>query len=237
MEEHVKTSRRLAAVAASLATLMFFLCTGPVRADAQAGWVTAEFTQELPGSFVEIQAGLFDETHFELIGKLLSVFLHDKDKAYLIRRVGEHSYSIMSRRTIQEGSRVSVVSMTPSLFSFTGTLILKRGFSFTCEVDVRARYTAAGDADSVRAVTNVAYNAPAVVEGLDKLYRVISGRTFVAYKVSGFIERINIVFEMLGNMRSDEWLEISSDREFLEGLHYPVEFTRKEREYVAALLD
>jgi|GEM_PF-1661769 len=197
-------------------------------------WNTLSVTRTLPADLLVIYDRLFYPEQFVLLGKLMTLFLRDRGKGYLIEQVDEGFFSVRSRKTIRKGSVLQIQEMHGGVFSFTGILVIKKGFSFSCPVKVESRcYT---DGDELRCDTSVAYKAPAVVEAVDKTVFFLTGRTFIAGKVLGFVDNLHAVVETLSRLEPARWEEIVRDRELLSNLVYPITFSPQECAVVEDIL-
>lgn len=197
-------------------------------------WNTLSVTRTFPAAFLEIYDRLYRPEHFVLLGKLMTVFLRDRGKGYLIEELDETLFAIRSRKTIREGSVLQIQEMRAGVFSFTGTLVIKKGFSFSCPVKVESRcYT---DSDELICDTSIAYRAPAVVEAVDKTVSILTGRTFIAHKVLGLVDNLHFVVETLSRLEPVEWQAIVQDRELLSNLVYSVTFSPRECAVVEEIL-
>src|SRR5690554_6770221 len=197
-------------------------------------WNTLSVTRTLPADLLVIYDRLFYPEQFVLLGKLMTLFLRDRGKGYLIEQVDEGFFSVRSRKTIRKGSVLQIQEMRAGVFSFTGTLVIKKGFSFSCPVKVESRcYT---DSDELICDTSIAYRAPAVVEAVDKTVSILTGRTFIAHKVLGLVDNLHFVVETLSRLEPVEWQAIVQDRELLSNLVYSVTFSPRECAVVEEIL-
>jgi len=136
---------------------------------------------------------------------------------------------------VREGSLIRIDEMGGGVFRFHGTLVLKKGFTFTCQIRVDNRYYL--DGDGLKCETAVAYKAPPAVRAVDETVFFFTGQTFVAYKVLGFVEGLFSTIEILARLDPAKWREISADRELLSSLVYPVSFSPQEIATVEEVLE
>lgn len=191
-------------------------------------------TKVFSGDFQPIYSELFDSEHFQLMGKLMTVFLHDKDKGYRLTPGADDAYSIRSRSTIQEGSEIRIHELSGESFIFSGDLILKKGITFPCTVEAKIRYD--WDGPEMRCVINITYQTLPIVRGLDQGLRFFTGKNFIADKVTSFLEGMHLVAERLAGLSLEEWRRIADDQDFLSHLVFPVTFSPEEREKVERVL-
>jgi hypothetical protein len=208
---------------------------GPQDEGSQGeGWQTLAVSRVFPADLWVAYDGLLQKSNFILLSKLMTLFLREKDKGYLVEEVEEGLFTVRSRKTVRAGSWIRIEEMGGGVFRFHGTLVLKKGFTFSCRIRVDNRYYL--DGDELKCETVVAYQAPAVVEAVDKTVLFFTGQTFVAYKVLGFVGGLFDTIAILARLDPEEWRELSADRELLSGLVYPVSFSPQESAIVGEVL-
>lgn len=200
--------------------------TGNDHKQQEKGWVTLSVEDYISNDYYEVYKYISDSKHFSLIGKLMTVFLKDRGKGYIITPTGNKTFKIRSRKTVRPGSKIYIKSMDKDGFTMTGNLILKKIITFNTDVTIKVRYIV--EDGRLKYIAHISYNAPAIVEGIDKTFRLFTGKNFVAYKLMAFVDRFHLVLEKLSELDSREWHKISSDKEFLSSLVFPVSFTREE---------
>lgn len=198
------------------------------------GWQTLAVSKVFPADLWVAYDGLLQKSNFILLSKLMTLFLREKDKGYLVEEVEEGLFTVRSRKTVRAGSWIRIEEMGGGVFRFHGTLVLKKGFTFSCRIRVDNRYYL--DGDELKCETVVAYQAPPVVEAIDKTVLFFTGQTFVAYKVLGFVEGLFGTIEILARLDPAQWQELSTDRELLSSLIYPVSFSPQESAIVEEVL-
>ncbi len=184
---------------------------------------------------LKVAPAFFQADRFELLGKLMTVFQEGDDKAYAIKRLGPGLFSIRSRRTIRQGSTLSIAAMDKDHFIAYANLNLKKGVSFSCIAVLEAWYTATPS--GVRCSTVVAYEAPLAVKGIDRGMAFFTGMGFVGRKTAGFIERMNVTMERAAALSTVEWRRMSGDSSALASLFFPVVFTGEEKHFITKMLE
>ncbi|NLY88425.1 MAG: hypothetical protein GX085_02230 [Firmicutes bacterium] len=198
------------------------------------GWQILAVSRVFPADLWVAYDGLLQKSNFILLSKLMTLFLRDNKKGYLVEEVEEGLFTVRSRKTVREGSLIRIEEMGGGVFRFQGRLVLKKGFTFSCRIRVDNRYYL--DGDELKCETTVAYIVPPVVKAVDETVSFFTGQTFVAYKVLGFVEGLFGTIEVLARLDPAQWREISVDRELLSSLVYPVSFSPQESAIVEEVL-
>ncbi len=198
------------------------------------GWVSLQVEDELSADFYQVYKSLSSPEDFTLIGKLMTVFLKEKGKGYLITPLGKGVFKIRSRKTVRPGSKMFIQSMDRQGFNFKGDFILKKIFTFNTDAIIDVKYLIKGD--RFKYLARISYNAPALVEGIDKTFRFFTGKNFVAYKMLNFVDRFHFVLKRLSEINLSEWEQIANDKENLSNLIFPVSFSEKEKDKIEKII-
>jgi hypothetical protein len=199
-------------------------------------WTGAQLTfcDTFPARFRNVQAPLFQIDRFELVGKLMTLFLKDKKKGYVLQQSGDSLFSVKSRKTIQPGSRLRMVRLDMDSLVFTAHLVLKKGVEFPCEALVAIGYRDTGGITVCH--SSIRYAVPGVIRGLNRSVAFFTGTDFVAWKITEFVRRFNFVIDQIAALDVREWRETATDKKRLSGLVFPVEFSGDEIECIAHAL-
>jgi len=216
-----------------LICLSFLICTS-VSASGE-NWPGVEVEKEISPEAYGIYKDFFREDKLELTGKLMTLFLKDEDKAYRFKATGDGQYLVQSRRTIQEGSIISVDRIDKEGFELSGELILKKGISFSSKFRVKSYFITEGQ--RVKAFSEIYYELPGIIKGINSACKFLTGNDFVAQKISGFLDGFYIVMANLHSLEMMEWRALSRDRDFLAQFHFPLDFTNEEIRDVEEIIE
>ena len=206
--------------------LFLLLFSGMITAAGQEAGDSFTVTESLPAELHLIFDHLFDPDHFVLLGKLITLFLREEEKAYLIERISANRFAIRSKATIRAGSLLQIEQMTGTEFVFSGQLILKKGIEFNCAVQMETIYRMEGR--QVTALSKVFYQLPPLVRGLDRTIRVLTGQHFVVDKTTAFLQRMHLALARLAELSPAEWESLARQEGKLSSLIYPVSFSKEE---------
>ena len=222
-------------LALSLILMFFSPLKGAAHAFNREGGQFTSVSGVIPEAAYRNYKILLKEKYLPLLGKLMTVFLADRDKAYKIESLpGEGVFAIESRRTIQPGSRIYIKAIDEGRFHFTGELLLRKIVKFTCFVEVEISYKSNGTEVGYQA--DLFYSAPVVIEGVSNFITEITGWDFVGKKIMEVIENMHFVLDQAACLDAEGWQEILNDRERLENLFFPVSFTAEEQELIQDLI-
>jgi hypothetical protein len=182
-----------------------------------------------------LRDSLFSRERFPLLGKVITLLSRDVPKGYVFTPLGKNRFSIRSRKTIRPGSVLTIHTLTGSRFVFDGRLIVKKGVSFVCSVAVDCRYSMQGEI--LVSDADIAYQAPGMVETIDRAIRIMTGKRFVVYKMTGFIDRMHHTVHRLQTMSAARWRAIATDDSITAAGVFPVQFSEEEIAFVAGLLE
>ncbi len=197
-------------------------------------WRKITFHDTLPSLHGDIRDSLFKTDYFSLLGQIITLICRNENKGYVFRQVDSSVFSIKSRKTIQEQSRIHIETFSSDRFDFHGILILKKGITFACSVKARCRYRI--NPQRIMSTCRISYNAPEVVKKVDDAVKLFTGKRFVAYKMAGFIERMNRVLDTLDRMSPSHWKRLAGDEDISSSGVFPVRFTDQEIAFVADLI-
>ncbi len=170
---------------------------------------------------------LFKEENFQLIGKLMTLFLLEEEKGYKITQIkgggNIKRFAIQSRKTIKENSYIDIHVMNRREFIFTGKLFIEKVVSFDCDIKVELKYIR-GEKD-VAYQTEVKYDAPSLINGVNSLFSAFSGEDYISGKLINFIDNLHLVLSELDRLELEKWYKMVYDKDLLLSLIYPVSFT------------
>ena len=84
--------------------------------------------QGFPADLWVAYDGLLQKSNFILLSKLMTLFLREKDKGYLVEEVEEGLFTVRSRKTVRAGAGSGLKRMGGESSGSHGTLVLKKGF-------------------------------------------------------------------------------------------------------------
>ncbi len=192
-----------------------------------------EFSREYPASFFVVYQELFNPDNFSLLGKLLTVFLKEKDRGFIFLPRENKSFSVQSRSTIQPQSTLTIHTWGNNKFSFSADLVLEKIITFPCSVETIIQYTE--KENTVLAQANVYYSLPAGIEITSQVFKTITGDDYIKNELQKFLEELHEITGILGNLAQETWLEVAENTDDLDTV-FPVSFTPAEIELVTEII-
>lgn len=182
---------------------------------------------------------LFKEENFQLIGKLMTLFLLEEEKGYKITQIkggpdNIKRFAIQSRKTIKESSYIDIHVMNRRGFIFTGKLFIEKVVAFDCDIKVELKYIR-GEKDVVYQA-EVKYDVPSLINGVNSLFSAFSGEDYISGKLINFIDNLHLVLSELDRLESEKWYKMVYDNDLLSSLIYPVRFTDTEVRLIANMI-
>lgn len=204
-----------------------------LEVEEEEEWNGTEVEGSLSRETYRIYKKFFKRANFELMGKLLTLFLAEEGKGYRITQLDDNLYEIQSRKTIQEGSTLYIESLSPTEFSFSGTLIIEKLITFECEFRADIDYQINGD--DIRYMGDVDYQKSGMINGLNSFASFFKGEDYISYKLHGFLNNLHLVFEKLSLLNLESWQELI-DSEELSNLVFPLDFSKEELDIFEEIL-
>jgi hypothetical protein len=203
--------------------------------ELRASGAFLQFRDSFPLEFKPVQESLFVAQRFETIGKLMTLFLRDKKKAYKFSAIGDSIFLIKSRKTVRPGSTLRILAIDSSRLEFVADLVFTKGGVFSSQVLASIRYSTRGNSTVCGA--SIWYTAPAAVRGINSSVRFVTGIDLLGWKISDFVRRPGIVMQRIALLAPRQWRELASDTKLLQSLYYPVAFSADEVEFLAGALE
>ncbi|MFW6022671.1 MAG: hypothetical protein ACOCQW_04060 [Halanaerobiaceae bacterium] len=177
---------------------------------------------------------LFKSDNFQLIGKLMTLFLQEENKGYKIYHKEKDTYYIQSNSTIQRNSYINIIFMDNKNFDFNGKLFIKKGIAFNSDIGVNIDYLKKNN--RVIYSADIAYTAPVVVNSLNNIYNIITGEDFISYKIIKFLDNLHLVLDELNKLNPESWSELVNNEENFVDTVFSVEFSEKEYNIIENIL-
>jgi len=192
-----------------------------------------KFTREYPASSFIVYQKLFNPENFSLLGKLLTVFLKEKDRGFIFLPRENNSFSVQSRRTIQPESTLTIYAWGNKKFSFSADLVLEKIITFPCSVKTIIQYSE--KENTVLAEANVYYSLPTGIEFTGQVIKTMTGEDYIKNELQKFLEELHGITGILENLSQETWLEVAENTDDLDTV-FPVTFTPAEKKLVAEII-